>query len=303
MRRIQGPLLLATLLLAACDHGRPFNPCPRGMVREGEVCVDESTSIPADAQLAACLDATNETTQVVDAAVHEIDGSALMPSSEAGTADTGNAPASDATVGAPDAATPNDASMDGGIDANLTDAGVHLDATVDVQLDAIVDASLREAAAPEASPGDAAGDDSDAALVDATRPIDICTEQDLRLWRDFQLANQLIPTVLGCIARDPLCDKGACDLMGCVRAFAGVSGCSSCVSEEAVCTMGACNAECAASSTSDACRACACREGCIGRSASCGGMGPIDICADCNDYTCQQMSVLDPALIMVIIGG
>jgi hypothetical protein len=33
-------------------------------------------------------------------------------------------------------------------------------------------------------------------------------------------------------------------------------------------------------------------------------MGPVDICADCGERTCGKVSPpLDPALIMVVVGG
>jgi hypothetical protein len=60
--------------------------------------------------------------------------------------------------------------------------------------------------------------------------------------------------------------------------------------------------ECNSSSPGDACRACACRTGCIGGSEAC-DMGPVDICADCSELSCGNFTPLDPTLIIVVVGA
>jgi hypothetical protein len=151
--------------------------------------------------------------------------------------------------------------------------------------------------------GDAGSDAAHDAASDTGTPVDTCSATDLSLWRNFQISGQLMPTIAICFARNPQCSVGACDLNVCLRDAVGVAHCETCIAEETRCAVNACAAECSASNSSDACRACACRENCIGTEPSCGGMGTEDVCADCDDYTCQNMSALplDPALIMVVI--
>jgi hypothetical protein len=268
---------LSPWLLVALACSRSFNPCPRDMVRAGGRCVAEDEA-----------DAERDTGEQL------VTDSSTSPTEEPGQ--TGDDHAS-----APEVA---DAGTDGG--ALLPDGGAYdgaaalLDARPPTgPLDATVDGDSAEASLPSVEAG--AADASDGSSPDASL-ADLCGDSDLTQWREFQVSGQLMPTIATCFARDPRCATGGCDLVGCLRASVGVTECGNCIAEETRCTMGSCAAVCFAASASDTCRACACREGCIGGSAHC-AMGGIDVCADCDGFTCTQTSTLDPALIMVVVGA
>jgi hypothetical protein len=72
------------------------------------------------------------------------------------------------------------------------------------------------------------------------------------------------------------------------------------VRAEVACVAKSCTKACGASSNDDACRACACENGCVDAFDQCAGEA-LDVCADCDGKTCSNMSVLRPELIMVIV--
>jgi hypothetical protein len=156
-----------------------------------------------------------------------------------------------------------------------------------------VDATQVASDASEA--GEAAVDSGE---QDASLPP-LCSEADLANWRTFQASGRLIQTIAAGYASDPRCATGACDLAACLRRAARVTGCIACVAEETRCALTACATSCGSADTGDSCRACGCRQGCIGATTAC-GMGSMNVCRDCNGTTCGNMS-LDPTLIMVIV--
>jgi hypothetical protein len=314
----------ALLLPAACS--RTVDACPEHMVREGDHCVSEDPSLPGEA-LPIDPGEPSFTPERDSAAGNEPnrDGGALeMPPPTLDSGVDARPPMSDASYDMDasifaDARAPD--TMEGGLipyDAYAGDAG--LDASIDAAdgaaaeastadvfspSDALVsnEASLDASYAADAEDASPDGSDADASHTvsdggDAAIPP-LCSDSDLANWRTFQISGRLIQTIAACYASDPRCARGACDLAGCLRQSAGIAGCVDCVAEETRCALAACTSSCGSSDTSDACRACACAQGCIGGTTAC-GMGPANVCADCRGGTCNNMS-LDPALIMVII--
>lgn len=295
MGRVKRGLLCALVFAAACSDS--FNPCPKGMVREDDHCVpgDPSTTVtappdPPQVSVPAPLTTDPEDGEALhpihDASSATSDGEVVPVDLDGGVQDTGTASDSEPS--------PMDApAADAGVDANLSEAGRDDGALSDASItDGADDADPAEAAA------DASSEAGDAASSDA-EVVETCSEQDLATWRAFLASEQLTASIAQCMAGTSSCSGAPCDLPSCLRQAAGFAGCASCALAETQCTAKACLAACRSSDTSDACRACACSHGCIGRGSSC-AMGPADICADCSGETCTRVS-LDPALIMVVV--
>lgn len=258
------------LLTSACAH--VVDACPNGLVPDGDHCVDEENVergglAGADGAIEPFFDASaGEGERVLDA-THTDDSLGTNP----------------------------------GVPPDLPDSGTRLDGTLDAPC--CVDAEQSFDAFPQSSgvaetgvtpdtgwPPDSGEDDAASAGP--------CNDVDLSRWRAFQTSGRIAQTMATC-ATDPSCAVGVCDLMACVRRTAGLTACSTCVAEETHCALSACPSVCTSSDSSDACRACACAQGCIGATSAC-GMGSIDICADCNGSTCGNFSL--SATLIVVIG-
>ena len=192
-----------------------------------------------------------------------------------------------------------DAALDSSSPADAADDSSPDDATTpDADLDATLDASDQDATIDADTPD--ASDASTAPDADADAPL-ACTLEDQATWRAFHLSGEVVPAVGECLAANAIsCSKGMCPLDDCLREKAHVSTCEDCVSAEIQCLFAHCKADCGANDTDDTCRACACRNNCIAAFDSCAGE-PLDVCADCNETTCANVSFLSPELIMVVV--
>ncbi|MFT3928224.1 MAG: hypothetical protein QM778_37190 [Myxococcales bacterium] len=209
----------------------------------------------------------------------------------------------------PDAGAPADVGqspiVDSGMDAappapGIGDAEVTLDGAM---LDASMDSSTEKDASPDASDGsiDASDGSTDAARDSGgIEPPLSCSPEDEGNWRAFHLSGQLIQSIGACFAGNPSCAKGPCPLDDCLRDKAEVSACNECVTAEVECMVAKCTRDCGANDTNDTCRACACAKGCVAAFDNC-APERLDVCADCDETTCGNLSVLAPELIMVVI--
>ena len=185
-----------------------------------------------------------------------------------------------------------------GFDRDATETGPSATPQSDAGLspEAFLDANQVDAKGIERGEGG----NNDASLGDVVvPPSPQCAAVDLERWRQFQMSDLLLGSIASCYMGNPSCALGVCDLSLCLRATAGVTGCDACAAAEARCADTACRTECGSSTTSDACRACACRERCIGSTPAC-AMGPMDVCADCSGTSCNRTS-FDPALNMTVV--
>ncbi len=303
---------LSLSLLGSCS--RTIDACPEGMVRQGDRCVMDDLAEPREGDPVGR--GQERSASRLDPSAREQDAGAVDDAEQDGALSPSDAGFSDGTVSTFDASAIADASrmtdgslaMDASGDVGPEAGSVPHDAdTVDAERDALTnsldagdaDATVwSDALVPADATQDASDATGDSGESDASLP-QLCSEGDLSTWRTFQTGGRLMQTIATCYASDPGCARGACDLAGCLRRAAGVSGCVACVAEETRCALAACTAACSSSDANDACRACACREGCIGVTSSC-GMGAVNACRDCRGTSCGNMS-LDPALIMVIV--
>jgi hypothetical protein len=287
--RATGTALSALLLLVgACTRSR--DPCPRGRVGEDDRCVSEDGMVQGDAD-------ADEVIPVDAGRPHRSDGAVNLPDAEGLQPSDGEMPeASREPDSGADASSRYDSAIIPVDATSLPHDGSASDARADGSHDANQESDSAEAAVDASNDAEAPVADADAGPAP-----DECSGPDLAAWRAFQASGALSTTLVTCFARDPACALGACDVMGCLRASAGVDHCVACVADETRCTLTQCP-ECNSSSPTESCRACACREGCIGGGSAC-GMGPRDICADCSEAACGNFSALDPALIMVVVEG
>jgi hypothetical protein len=183
------------------------------------------------------------------------------------------------------------------------DASV-LDAEVDEPIDAGGDASEPldggdAGEEPDAGEELDAGGAGDAGVTDDDAGTQ-CGSDDVAAWKAFHLAEGLVAQIMTCAA-SPSCADGECPLDACVREAAGVAGCSECVAAEVACVVRECATPCGVRGSDDACRACACESGCVNAFGECAATPVEDVCADCSDGTCENMSVLPPELIMAVL--
>jgi hypothetical protein len=151
---------------------------------------------------------------------------------------------------------------------------------------------------PDATDRDG-GPDADAGAV-----ADSCEADGIGAWSAFHTAAGLVTKIGVCTASDPSCDSDQCALGDCLRKAANVNGCATCVSDEVVCVATQCQEACSGAKPDSQCRACACTKGCVGQFDTCSGaVGSIrmDVCSDCDDNDCGNMSVMSPELIMVVV--
>lgn len=275
--RAQGALhrwqrLGLSLLLLAGACSRSIDACPQGSVRDGDRCAMLDPASPEPKPMRSeDVGPPDEGAVVADAD----SGPELAvddPSMDAGLSVDGSSQADVAadTLGTPEAGSPDTSPFS---DAVATDAA-------DATRDSNADGAPREAAVGDASPPTAG------------------EQADLEKWRAFQASTQLMLTIADCSARNPRCIARDCEPASCACEAAGVSTCASCAEEEVRCMLLACASECRSSDANDACRACACRRGCIAMTPGC-AVGSMVVCADCDGERCTNMS-LDPALTTVI---
>lgn len=150
----------------------------------------------------------------------------------------------------------------------------------------------RDVVAVDAADADLPGADGEAGTVP-------CSVSGLERWRTFQVSAEIPLAVAECYAKGKTCSADRCSLAPCINAAAELNECEACVESELRCVAMHCAAPCESSGSADECRACACRNRCIGTSQAC-AMGQIDVCQDCNGLTCANMSV-NTAQIMVLV--
>jgi hypothetical protein len=185
--------------------------------------------------------------------------------------------------------------VDGGTDA-MPD-GALPDPEIDPDPDpATMDGSMEEPADAGRDSGPDGAVEDDAGLDGGA---DQCLAADSEAWKAFHIAPGIIANIVDCATQ---CANGACALDACLRELAGVDGCSECVAEEVACMAELCSSACGASSTDDACLACACEQGCTLEFASCAAASRGETCEDCDADVCEaNMSMLPPELIMAVL--
>jgi hypothetical protein len=181
---------------------------------------------------------------------------------------------------------------DGGDDGSMPEAGPEIDAGRDgPTMDDPPEAGMPDGGA-DAGPDAEVLDGGDAGP-------DQCSTADSDAWEAFHIAPGIIADIVECATR---CANGACALDACLRDLAEVGGCADCVAEEVQCMTQLCTSACGASSTDDACLACACEQGCTLEFATCAAASRGETCEDCDADVCEAtMSVLPPELIMAVL--
>jgi hypothetical protein len=270
---------LFALVVCAAGCMKVSDPCPTGMVEQGRRCVRQ-----ADTDTSAATPASPEVTPGKPGDGGDAD--TVLELVDAGLLEAGDRQQSDAQ----------------GMEAGAVDdaqVGLTADAPPDLEADARADVAVDAQAYVDADaqqPEDAAQlpDTS----VDGADPV-ACPAQDLAKWRAFEMSSQINRAIVDCYWADPACAEGTCNMGDCLRGAGSVAGCKACADQEAACVWSRCGSHCRSSETSDLCRACACRERCIGTQSSC-AMGPSDICSDCEGDVCSLVS-MDPSLIMRVL--
>jgi hypothetical protein len=152
-----------------------------------------------------------------------------------------------------------------------------LDADVDVPPDHTapdMDAEAADAGGADVIEPDPPDTGSDSSVLDAGDAApELCSASDFERWRGFVDSDAAVSTIGVCAQQNPGCfnDAGPCALDRCLRHALEMSGCDACVSLQTQCVAEACLNDCGESSTSAACRACACAYGCLATFSACAG--------------------------------
>lgn len=265
IRRAVLVLFLSLAVGTACTND--LDPCPEGASLAGDRCAIQGAAMPQDAgKPSGSMDAAPEGGGEDDAALDGGDASEMET----------------------DAATPE---QDADLDAAELDAdGNELDAQADA-----TPAPLPDAASDSAT--DAA---SDAAVDAGDGAANLCEAEDVARWYDFHLSSVLVTSIGSCWRTEPGCSSDSCPMLACLQQNLGIRGCETCIAEEAACVAAACAERCGASTDNESCRACACSNGCVLAFEACTG-ATLDVCADCDETTCANMSRLPPELIMAVL--
>lgn len=173
------------------------------------------------------------------------------------------------------------------------DAATAADALLsDVERGQEEDAATRDATAIDArvesdAPLEAGAPGDTGTQTDADTTPNGCPDVQHTRWRKFQMSGDVVPTIGACYQANPTCVPGVCSIAPCLQAAAHVEQCTGCVAAEVDCASKYCPVQCSILTDDDACRACACAQGCLSAPGSCGVGDGTDACADCVGSSCS----------------